>query len=103
MIWRPYRDSTTVGSLGSEEGEIVLDEEGDGGARVTLENPAKPGGPHTITCGIYGAMVHTAFFGDEDEARKAWEPMKTELAALRALEDASAFEAACSEFCERWL
>ena len=69
--------------LGSEGGVVRLDEEHGLGARITLEE----GGivaPWSITCGIYGWMVHTRFFGSEEEARTAVALMKTKL--LKILE-----------------
>ena len=48
----------TVGQTGSEGGRILRDEEYDGACRITLEDC---GDRFAVTCGIYGAFVHTAY------------------------------------------
>ena len=68
----------TVGTLGSEGGLIILDEEHPSGARVTLER----GGciaPWAVTCGIYGSFLHTAFASSEAEGRSKYSAMKADL------------------------
>lgn len=77
-MWKPYRNRATIGGRGSESGEIILDEEYDDSCRITLE---KCEGHYAITCGIYGAMVHTAFCGEKDFA-KMYEAMKNNLATF---------------------
>ena len=64
MSWQPFDDGKTIGQRGSEKGIIVGDEEHLEGARVTLEQDGEAA-PYAITCGIYGWMVHTRFFGGE--------------------------------------
>lgn len=64
---------------GTEGGVIILDDEHDLGARITLESGGAGG---AITCGIYGWMVHTRFFDAESEARAAFDAMKIDLAAI---------------------
>lgn len=64
------------GKTGSEGGTILLDEEYKGSCRITLEKCSKY---YAITCGVYGAMVHTAFC-DEKESGETFETMKKELA-----------------------
>lgn len=80
--WRPYHDGQTLGGTGTENGIILRDEEHPEGARITLEQ----GGftPFAITCGVYGWLVHTRFFGTQVEATQAFEAMKRELARLAA-------------------
>ena len=63
------------GATGSEGGVVLSDEEYGGACRITLEKCEKY---HAVTCGVYGSMVHTAFF-DESEAREKYESMKNEL------------------------
>jgi hypothetical protein len=83
MPWLPFSDNR--GDQGSEGGQIVLDEEHDPcGARITLERDAKTA-PAAITCGLYGWMVHTRFFAELEAARRQYEAMKVDLAALVAL------------------
>lgn len=72
--WHPYDRGASIGTKGSENGEILLDEEHDGGARITLERGGHS--PFSITCGVYGTMVHTRYFSDEQEARSEFQAMK---------------------------
>ena len=58
-----------------------LDEEHPLGARVTLEEGGTTA-PWSITCGLYGSMVHTAFCASEDEARAKLAAMKDRLVEL---------------------
>ena len=46
------------GETGSENGIIIADEEYRNACRITLEKCERH---YAITCGVYGAMVHTAF------------------------------------------
>ena len=39
-------------------------------------------GPASVTCGLYGWMVHTRHFPDLETARAAFEAMKPELSQL---------------------
>ena len=64
------------GETGSENGTILMDEEYKESCRITLEKCPKY---YAITCGVYGAMVHTAFC-DEDDHIAVYEAMKQELA-----------------------
>ncbi len=64
--WSDFEDGKTIGAKGSEEGIIILDLEYDGGARITLEENARPDEkgesiPFAITFGIYGLMFHTHY------------------------------------------
>lgn len=64
------------GEKGSENGLIIFDEEYKGACRITLEKCPKY---YAITCGVYGAMVHTTFCNEEESTSK-FEEMKKELA-----------------------
>ena len=64
------------GATGSENGMVITDEEYKESCRITLE---KCKDYYAITCGIYGAMVHTAFAGSSDY-REKYEAMKHDLA-----------------------
>jgi hypothetical protein len=79
--WYPFENNATLGLPGSEQGIILRDEEHALGARITLERDTHIA-PLAITCGIYGHMMHTRFFGSEDEASTQYEEMKSALAAL---------------------
>ncbi len=79
--WSPFDDGATLGLPGSEEGTVVRDEEHLLGARITLERAASVA-PFSITCGIYGWMMHTRFFDSEAEAEEQYDLMKQSLSAL---------------------
>lgn len=77
--WLPYNDGESIGQPGSDGGTIIRDEEHALGARITLES----GSPcHSITCGIYGSMVHTRFFDSEAQATTDFEAMKPRLVEI---------------------
>src|SRR4051812_23986281 len=80
-MWHAFDSGKSVGSRGSEEGVIVLDEEHDEGARVTLERDGHTA-PWSITCGIYGSFMHTAFASSEEEGREKYSKMKSELVSI---------------------
>jgi hypothetical protein len=87
--WRPFEDGGTLGHYGSEQGTIFHDEEHPFGARITLERATQTA-PFAITCGIYGWMLHTRFFGSENEANSQYEQMKGALSALPEAADQTA-------------
>ena len=80
MSWTPCDHGSTIGTTGSEMGEILRDEQHEMGARITLEQCGHP--PFAITCGITGAMAHTAFAGTLIEAGDAYDAMKADLEML---------------------
>ncbi|MCR5142898.1 MAG: hypothetical protein K6C68_10315 [Ruminococcus sp.] len=65
----------TAGSEGTEGGVIIADEEYNGACRITLEKCKRW---YAITCGVYGAMCHTAFT-NADTYRSMYNDMKNEL------------------------
>lgn len=81
MSWASFGNGTSIGQRGSEDGIILRDEEHTDGARITLERDGRVA-PFAITCGIYGWMVHTRFFGTREEAEREFERMKGGLAAI---------------------
>jgi hypothetical protein len=81
MTWYPFDNGKSIGQRGSESGNIVRDEEHGDGARITLERDALTA-PFAITCGIYGWMVHTRFFGAESEAQSEFENMRSALSRI---------------------
>ena len=70
-MWKPLE----ISGAGSEGGTVIADEEYNGACRITLEKCEKY---YAITCGVYGAMVHTAFAG-ADNYRSVYDEMKSEL------------------------
>jgi hypothetical protein len=83
MGWHAFEKGKSVDHAGSEGGIIIRDEEHDEGARMTLERGGQVA-PFAVTCGIYGWMVHTRFFGTESEAQSEFESMKVELSKIIA-------------------
>src|SRR5918998_1745981 len=80
ISWTSLDNGASIGQRGSENGIILRDEEHVDGARITLERDGHT--PFSITCGIYGWMVHTCFFGTLEEAESEYEQMKYELADI---------------------
>jgi hypothetical protein len=78
MAWHAFSDGTTIGTRGSEHGIVVLDEEHEAGARITLEEDGAIA-PWSITCGVYGLMFHTRFFADRLTAEAEYASMKSAL------------------------
>ena len=63
------------GETGSENGIIIADEEYKNVCRITLERCERY---YAITCGVYGAMVHTVFT-DSEHYKDMYDDMKSEL------------------------
>ena len=78
MGWTAFNNGKSLGTPGSEGGVIRQDDEHDWGARITLEEGANIA-PWSITCGIYGWMFHTRYFGSAEEGNREFEQMKTGL------------------------
>lgn len=110
MNWSGFDEGKTIGHAGSENGMILRDEEHSEGARITIERGGSIA-PCSITCGIYGWMVHTRFFSSEAEAQAEFDLMRAALGAIiqvindSALDEGLALEAgenAVSRFVERF-
>jgi len=98
MDWHPFHDGTTVGGIGSENGRILRDEEYQGYCRITLEKNGNA--PYSITCGVYGLMVHTVYTGNEADAELKYEGMKKDLLGfLESEEDEVVW---CNFFTAKW-
>lgn len=78
LIWYPFDGGDSIGKLGSENGIIVRDGEHIDGARITLERDGVVA-PYSITCGIYGWMLHTRFFSNQNEAQQEFDRMQVSL------------------------
>jgi hypothetical protein len=81
MGWVPFEYGASIGRRGSENGAILLDEEHELGARITLEKGGDIA-PFAITCGVYGWMFHTRFCGSEAQGIADYDRMKEGLAAI---------------------
>ncbi|GEO69232.1 hypothetical protein [Levilactobacillus acidifarinae] len=73
--WVPAEQGKTLGQLGTENGIILKDEVWPGVGRITLEQKRSES---TITCGLYGSFVHTAFT-DEAHEYSLYNTMKAAL------------------------
>jgi uncharacterized membrane protein len=80
-MWHPFDDGGTIGTLGSESGTILRDDEHEGGARITLERDGCSA-PFAITCGVYGSMVHTRQYGSRRHVQRGWADTKRQLDAI---------------------
>jgi hypothetical protein len=79
--WHAFDIGSTFGQKGTASGETLRDEEHALGARITLEQNTNIA-PFAITCAIYGWMVHTRFFGAEDEAMAEYDKMKSAISEI---------------------
>lgn len=75
-MWINYQNGSTIGESGTENGNIIFDEEHVDGARITLEQNCHQNIPFAITSGIYGGIVHTTFASDKSEATLKYNKMK---------------------------
>jgi hypothetical protein len=74
-----------LGLPGSEGGVIVRDDELPSTARVTIERKTRPESGldyYCVTIGVYGALVHTAFFSSRDDAAEGADVAKLLVQAL---------------------
>lgn len=92
MSWQPMENGATIGTVGSEGGVILRDEEYYGAMRITLEQGGSTA-PFAITCGIYGSMCHTVFASSEAEGVVKYGVMKDRLVRLLGLEEAEYYPA----------
>ena len=79
--WSAYQGGESIGKPGSENGAILEDEEYASSARITLERGGYVA-PFAITCGVYGLLVHTRFFSEEDKARGEYVEMRVHLSRI---------------------
>ena len=84
-MWKFFDSGKTIGSLGSENGIVIRDEEHSNGARLTLESDGVTA-PFSITSGVYGEFFHTTFLSSRDKAENEFEVMKTEIHAYLSRE-----------------
>ncbi len=94
-MWNPYDSGTTVNQVGVDGGLILFDEEMVG-ARITLEKDSIIA-PFSITCGVYGLMVHTTYASNENSALEKYEEMKGD---IKRFMDKSTTEAETCEWCD---
>jgi hypothetical protein len=99
--WLTTDNGQTIGTLGSEEGVIVIDEEHELGARITLERDGSTA-PWSITCGIYGSFVHTAFASSQSEGIQKYNLMKNDLISIMNDESSDSRHEAMHRFSETY-
>ena len=93
--WYSVDDGATLGQSGSEGGVILRDEEHPLGARVTLEQGGTIA-PFSITCSVYGLLMHTRFFASQAEGEQEYDSMKPALAGVAEAEGRDSNAAASS-------
>ena len=81
VSWYQFDYGSTLSHAGSEGGVTIRDEEHPLGARITLERDTHTA-PFAITCGIFGWMMHTRFFGLESKAFSEYDLMRSALSVL---------------------
>ena len=76
-VWEQVDNGSTISEVGCDGGIILKDEEIIG-ARITLEEGSILA-KYSITCGIYGLMVHTVCAQNKEAALSKYEEMKFEV------------------------
>lgn len=76
-MWELFENGSTISQPGCDGGTILKDEEMIG-ARITLEKDSIIAN-YSITCGIYGLMVHTVCADNKEIAICKYEEMKIEI------------------------
>jgi len=74
-----------IGHEGSENGEILLDHELPHLSRITIEKKInlKNRNPYyAITVGVYGIVVHTAYFATFDDAKESYNALRLIIQAI---------------------
>lgn len=77
-MWKTTEHGATIGTIGSENGIIVRDEEHQKGARLSIEEGGNIA-PFSIVSGVYGSFVHTTFLSSLEVAESKFEVMKKEV------------------------
>lgn len=99
--WILYDGGSTIGEIGTENGEIIFDEEYENSSRITLErrNPIA----HSITCGIYGLTFHTTFATTETKAKEKYDGMKEDIKEfIDTCTDETDVATWVKQFVEKW-
>lgn len=84
-MWNQAENGVTIGSVGSENGEIVEDLEHMQGARLTLEKDGTTA-PYAITSGVYGRFFHTTYLSTMKESISEISAMKSEISEFFSTE-----------------
>lgn len=78
-LWKAYDDGNTIEEAGVDGGTIIKDEQYRQRCRITIEKNSIMGA-YSITCGIYGLMVHSVSCCSKENAFEQFEQMKKEAA-----------------------
>lgn len=96
MSWYDYDEGSEIGEHGTEGGEIIKDEELDNSARITLEKLSD--WHYAVTCGIYGAFFHTAWFSELEK----YDLMKSDIENILSQENEDDFYRLIEEFTDKY-
>lgn len=77
-MWNQTDNGETIGTIGSESGEVIKDMEHSKGARLTLEKGGDIA-PYSITSGVYGYFFLTTYLSTLEEGISELESMKAEI------------------------
>ena len=77
-MWIQIDNGETIGTVGSECGEIIEDDEHPKGARLTLEKGGDIA-PYSITSGVYGCFCHTTYLSTLESDMAEMKSMKNEI------------------------
>lgn len=100
MNWKPYMHSAPHAD---GEGTVILDEDYRDLCRITVEQLAD--GSYTITCGVYGLLVHTVHAAGDEELAYILPQLENELAGYAdsgVCDDEDATEDWCIAFTQSW-
>ncbi|MDR1539419.1 MAG: hypothetical protein LBU32_15750 [Clostridiales bacterium] len=77
-LWYLYDDGATIGKVGSCSGIIVRDSEFNAKARLTAESGSALS-PYSVTCHVYGVLLHTVKYQNNAVADAAYDRMKVDV------------------------
>lgn len=77
-----FNKGRSIGTLSTEGGLILSDEEHDGGARITLKRGTRY---VSVSLNIYGWIDHTRFFSTDADAQREYRAMRTAVSTVLAV------------------
>lgn len=80
-LWDDTDEGNTLGTIGSEGGKIIRDEEHDLGARITLEGKGDVSAA-SVVLDIYGVITHTCSYNSIEEAKADLGQLKSKIEKL---------------------
>lgn len=100
-MWNVFNNGLTKGTIGTENGKIIKDEEHSNGARITLEKDANKI-PFAITCGIYSIMFHTVYVSNEADFLQKYVNMKEDIHSILGELDENNVSDLISQFVDKY-